>query len=150
MQSKFLVVYSYFYNYSVTFLTSIWVGSEYSYDLVMSRVPKKRVFVPIWKKCHKTICSIEIFRFLTFPLLSFKIPISASVLPVFWAFPVLGPIITSLTIVREAIMMGPWTGNAQKTGKTRRKWVFFNSTMEIVRNLKISMLQLAISLVHFV
>ena len=100
--------------------------------------------MPIWKKCHKTICSIEIFRFLTFPLLSFKIPISASVLPVFWAFPVLGPIITSLTIVREAIMMGPWTGNAQKTGKTRRKWVFFNSTMEIVRNLKISMLQLAI------
>ena len=101
--------------------------------------------MPIWKKCHKTICSIEIFRFLTFPLLSFKIPISASVLPVFWAFPVLGPIITSLTIVREAIMMGPWTGNAQKTGKTRRKWVFFNSTMEIARNLKISMLQLAIS-----
>ena len=100
--------------------------------------------MPIWKKCHKTICSIEIFRFLAFLLLSFKIPISASVLPVFWAFPVLGPIITSLTIVREAIMMGPWTGNAQKTGKTRRKWVFFNSTMEIVRNLKISMLQLAI------
>ena len=21
--------------------------------------------------------------------------------------------------------MGPWTGNAQKTGKTRRKWIFF-------------------------
>ena len=114
----------------------------------MRRVPKKPVFVPIWKKCHKTICSIEIFRFLTFLLLSFKIPISASILPVFWAFPVLGPIITSLTIVREAIMMGPWTGNAQKTGKTRRKWVFFNSTMEIARNLKISMLQLAIAMAH--
>ena len=42
-------------------------------------------------------------------------------------------------------MMGPRTGNAQKTGKTRRKWVFFNSTIEIARNLKISMLQLAIT-----
>ena len=100
----------------------------------------------MWKKCHKTICSIEIFRFsVDFYCWVFKIPISASVLPVFWAFPVLGPIITSLAIAREAIMMGPRTGNAQKTGKTRRKWVFFNSTMEIVRNLKISMLQLAIT-----
>ena len=41
-------------------------------------------------------------------------------------------------------MMGPWTGNAQETGKTWRKWVFFNSTIEIARNLKISMLKLAI------
>ena len=26
---------------------------------------------------------------------------------------------------REVILMGPRTGNDQKTGKTRRKWVFF-------------------------
>ena len=54
-----------------------------------------------------------------------KISISTLVLPVFWAFPVLGPIITSLATAREVILMGPWTGNAQKTGKTRRKWIFF-------------------------
>ena len=54
-----------------------------------------------------------------------KISISALVLPVFWAFLVLGPIITSLATAREVILMGPWTGNAQKTGKTRRKWIFF-------------------------
>ena len=45
---------------------------------------------------------------------------------------------------REVILMGPWTGNAQKTGKTWQKYPFFSSTIEIARNLKISILQLAI------
>jgi len=45
--------------------------------------------------------------------------------------------------------MGPRTGNAQKTGKTWQKYPFFSSTMEIARNLKISMLQLAIVVAIF-
>ena len=117
----------------------------------MGRVPKKPVLGQCERNVTKQYVALKFLGFWHFHCWVFKIPISASVLPVFWAFPVLGPIITSLAIAREAIMMGPRTGNAQKTGKTRRKWVFFNSTIEIVRNLKISMLQLAIthySLVH--
>ena len=71
--------------------------------------------------------------------------ISAKFCPFFGHFRSEGPSVLLLELARE-VMMGPRTGNAQKTGKTRRKWVFFNSTMEIVRNLKISMLQLAITL----
>ena len=33
----------------------------------------------------------------------------------FWAFPVLGPTITSRAVARE-VMVGPRTGNARKTG----------------------------------
>ena len=110
----------------------------------MGRVPKKRFLCQYERNVTKQYVALKFLGFWHFYCWVFKIPISASVLPVFWAFPVLGPIITSLAIAREAIMMGPRTGNAQKTGKTRRKWVFFNSTIEIVRNLKISMLQLAI------
>ena len=51
--------------------------------------------------------------------------ISASFYPFFGYFRSVGPIITSLATAREVILMGPWTGNAQKTGKTRRKWIFF-------------------------
>ena len=63
-------------------------------------------------------CSIEILRFLTISIVELKNTHFRRVLPVFWAFLVQGPIIiASRTIVRE-VMMGPRTGNAQKTGKT--------------------------------
>ena len=69
--------------------------------------------------------------------------ISASFCPFFGHFRSLGPSLL-LSQAREVILMGPRTGNAQKTGKTWQKYPFFSSTMEIARNLKISMLQLAI------
>ena len=37
---------------------------------------------------------------------------------------------------REVILMGPRTGNDQKTGKTRRKWVFFILRNQSVLKLK--------------
>ena len=37
---------------------------------------------------------------------------------------------------QEVILMGPWTGNAQKTGKTRRKWVFFILRIQSALKLK--------------
>ena len=43
--------------------------------------------------------------------------ISASFYPFFGHFRSVGPIITSLATARE-VMMGPWTGNARKKGKT--------------------------------
>ena len=63
MQSKFLVVYSYFYNYSVTFLTSIWVGSEYSYDLVMGRVPKKQFLCQYERNVTKQYVALKFLGF---------------------------------------------------------------------------------------
>ena len=64
---------------------------------------------------------------------------SAKFCPFFRVFRVQGPIIIASRAIAREVMMGP-----RVTGKTRRKWVFFNSTIEIARNLKISMLQLAI------
>ena len=70
-------------------------------------------------------CSIEIFRFLAISIVELKNTHFRRVLPVFWAFPVQGPIIiASRTIVRE-VMMGPRTGNAQKTGKTEAEMGIF-------------------------
>ena len=37
---------------------------------------------------------------------------------------------------QEVLLMGPWTGNAQKTGKTRRKWVFFILRIQSALKLK--------------
>ena len=53
------------------------------------------------KKCHKPICSIEMFRFLLISIVELKNGYFCLVLPVFWAFPVLGPIITSLASSRS-------------------------------------------------
>ena len=53
-----------------------------------------------------------------------KIYISAVFCPFFGHFRSSGPSLL-LSQAREVILMGPWTGNAQKTGKTWRKCIFF-------------------------
>ena len=53
-----------------------------------------------------------------------KIYISAVFCPFFGHFRSSGPSLL-LSQAREVILMGPWTGNARKTGKTRRKCIFF-------------------------
>ena len=58
-------------------------------------------FGPMCKKCHKPICSIEMFRFLLISIVELKNGYFCLILPVFWAFPVLGPIITSLASSRS-------------------------------------------------
>ena len=63
-------------------------------------------------------CSIEIFRFLAISIVELKNTHFRRVLPVFWAFPVRGPIIIASRAIAREVMMGPRTGNAQKTGKT--------------------------------
>ena len=63
MQTKFLVVYTYFYNYSVTFFTPILVGSEYSYDLVMGRVPKKSVLGQSERNVTKQYVALKFLGF---------------------------------------------------------------------------------------
>ena len=89
-------------------------------------------------------CSIEIFRFLAISIVELKNTHFRRVLPVFWAFPVQGPIIiASRTIVRE-VMMGPRTGNAQKTGKTEAEMGILKLNNGNVRNLKISMLHIVL------
>ena len=89
-------------------------------------------------------CSIEIFRFLTISIVELKNTHFRQVLPVFWAFPVQGPIIiASRTIVRE-VMMGPRTGNAQKMGKTEAEMGILKLNNRNARNLKISMLHIVL------
>ena len=89
-------------------------------------------------------CSIEIFRFLAISIVELKNTHFRRVLPVFWAFPVQGPIIiASRTIVRE-VMMGPRTGNAQKTGKTEAEMGILKLNNGNVRNLKILMLHIVL------
>ena len=69
--------------------------------------------------------------------------ISAKFCPFFGHFRSKGPSVLLLELARE-VMMGPRTGNAQKMGKTRQKYPFFNSTIEINRNLNISMLHIVL------
>ena len=89
-------------------------------------------------------CSIEILRFLTISIVELKNTHFRRVLPVFWAFPVQGLInIASRTIVRE-VMMGPRTGNAQKTGKTEAEMGILKLNNGNVRNLKILMLHIVL------
>ena len=110
----------------------------------LSVIPSKEV--PVDKTSWKIIasCSIEIFRFLAISIVELKNTHFRRVLPVFWAFPVQGPIIiASRTIVRE-VMMGPRTGNAQKTGKTEAEMGILKLNNRNVRNLKISMLHIVL------
>ena len=69
--------------------------------------------------------------------------ISAKFCPFFGHFRSEGPSVLLLELARE-VMMGPRTGNAQKTGKMRQKYPFFNSTIDINRNLNISMLHIGL------
>ena len=102
------------------------------------------VFCQYERNATKQYVPLKSLGFCWFQLLSWKMGISASFCPFFGHFRSLGPSLL-LSQAREVILMGPRTGNAQKTGKTWQKYPFFSSTMEIARNLKISMLQLAIS-----
>ena len=53
-----------------------------------------------------------------------KYPFPPWFCPFFGHFRSSGPSLL-LSQAREVILMGPWTGNAQKTGKTWRKCIFF-------------------------
>ena len=65
--------------------------------------------VPMPKNNSSTIasCSIEIFRFLAISIVELKNTHFRRVLPVFWAFPVRGPIIIASRAVAREVMMGP-------------------------------------------
>ena len=45
-------------------------------------------------------------------------------------------------------MLGPWTGNARKTGKISAEMDIHSSVMTMIRTLKLSVIQLTI--IHFV
>ena len=69
--------------------------------------------------------------------------ISASFCPFFGHFRSLGPSLL-LSQAGEAIMMGPRTGNAQKTGKIEAEMGILKLNNRNVRNLKISMLHIVL------
>ena len=89
-------------------------------------------------------CSIEIFRFLAISIVELKNTHFRRVLPVFWSFPVRGPIIIASRAIAREVMMGPRTGNAQKTGKTEAEMGILKLNNRNVRNLKISMLHIVL------
>ena len=69
--------------------------------------------------------------------------ISAKFCPFFRHFRSEGPSVLLLELARE-VMMGPRTGNAQKTGKTEAEMGILKLNNRNVRNLKISMLHIVL------
>ena len=69
--------------------------------------------------------------------------ISAKFCPFFGHFRSEGPSVLLLELARE-VMMGPRTGNAQKTGKTEAEMGILKLNNRNVRNLKISMLHIVL------
>ena len=88
-------------------------------------------------------CSIEIFRFLTISIVELKNTHFRRVLPVFWAFPVRGPItITSRACERSND--GPKDRKCPKNGQNEAEIPIFQLNNRNVRNLKISMLHIVL------
>ena len=67
----------------------------------MGRVPKKRVLCQCVRNATKQYVALKFLGFLLISIVELKNGYFCLVLPVFWAFPVLGPIITSLASSRS-------------------------------------------------
>ena len=110
------------------------LGSGDHYEIVC-------VHPPLCKTCILVSCITDNFSVLIIVITEEWISISAEILPVFRAFPVQGPNITSRAVARE-VMLGPKDRKCPKKGQNRGGNGYSSEGMSMISKLKLSVIHI--------